>query len=747
MKNARHAGKAQQRTELPLTQGLGTDSLRETGEQRRPNSGRGARRSPKVQLPVIFPMKQTFCRTALATSRSAASASLHVLACTPLRVVAFLTLLLGSFHLNAQVAPTTRLSGVVAEGTGAFVAGAKVSLVMTATQIARDAETNDEGRFSFDLLPPGGYELTVISNGFAPFHQSGIQLDVNVPANVKISLALNGVSQEVNVTENTQMVDSESGTLRQVVNERYIQELPLQARNAATLVFMAPGTVAGKGTDVGGYASNSNTIAVSVNGTYGNQVAYKLDGASHQDSITNLNAAFPNPDALSEFNVETNNFDAQYGGSAGAVVNIVTKSGTNGLHGSLFEFVRNGNLNARNYFSTQKDALNRNQFGGSVGGPILRKRLFYFGSYQGTITSNVSSANTAFVPTSAQRNGDFSGLAAHLVDPFTKKPFVGNQVPVSSFASSLFSKVPTTSDSTGKLLYTVPTELRDHQALAKVDLNLADHQVSASYFHVHYSDPGWDAGQTLLNYKIGQVQTTKEFKVSDMWTINQHLLNSMIFDGLMLDATQIGTAPFSIFDFGSFKMSQPDKQFKETGLTVTGFSGWGSGGSQPPGTWRRGDYEISDIVTWLRGNHTMHTGITYTPFNKFDSNTGFQEEPVLTFNGSGSGNALVDLMTGYVSTFTQTAGKAKITRGGQFSAFFQDNWKVSSRLALNLGVRWEPFSPYTDPVEHQVGGYLPGSKSVRFPNAPVGLAFAGDPGFPEGGMYADRNNFSPRLGF
>ena len=747
MTNARHQEKAQQWTPYPIKHCLGFAWLSEKAYGPRCDVPSGLRNETESKPQVISAIQKASRRIALATSRSIQRGSLHLLSCTTVRVIAVMALLLAGSRLEAQVAPTTRLSGVVVEATGASVARAKVSLVMTATQVMRNAETNDEGRFNFDLLPPGSYDLSVTTDGFAPFHQRGIQLDVNVPANLKIPLALSGVSQEVDVTENTQMVDSESGTLRQVVNERYIQELPLQARNAATLVFMAPGTVAGKGTDVGGYASNSNTIAVSVNGTYGNQVAYKLDGASHQDSITNLNAAFPNPDALSEFNVETSNFDAQYGGSAGAVVNIVTKSGTNALHGSLFEFVRNGSLNARNYFSTRKDALSRNQFGGSVGGPIIHSRLFYFGSYQGTITSNVSSANTAFVPTSAQRAGDFSAVSTHLVDPFTKKPFAGNQVPVSSFASALFAKVPTTNDPTGKLLYTVPTELRDHQALAKVDLNLGNHQVSASYFYVHYSDPGWDGGQTLLNYKIGQLQTTKEFKISDMWTINSHLLNSAIFDGLMLNATQIGTAPFSIFDFGSFKVSEPDKQFKEIGLTVTGFSGWGSGGSQPPGKWLRGDYEISDIVTWVRGDHTMHTGITYTPFNKFDSNTGFQEEPVLAFNGSGSGNALVDLMTGYVSTFTQTAGKAKVTRGGQFSAFFQDNWRVSSRLALNLGLRWEPFSPYTDPVGHQVGGYIPGFKSVRFPNAPVGLAFAGDAGFPEGGMYADRNNVSPRLGF
>jgi len=656
------------------------------------------------------------------------------------------TLLLGGF-LAAQVAPTTRLSGEVLDSSGASVPGAHVDLISSGTEAVRHASTSGDGRFVFDLVPPGSYELNVSANGFATFHQSGIQLDVNVPADITVHLTVRGAVQHVNVVENAPMIDTESGTLRQVVNERYIHEMPLEGRNAAALVFMAPGTVTGKGTDRAPYASTSNTIAVSVNGTYGNQVAYKLDGATHEDNITNLNAAFPNPDALAEFSVETNNFDARYGGSGGAVVNIVTKSGTNRLHGSLFEYLRNGALNATNFFASQKDALKRNQFGGSIGGPILRDKLFYFGSYQGTTIASTSNANTAFVPTDAQRRGDFSAVTKQLVDPFTKTPFPGNQVPVSSFASALFGKVPTTADPAGKLLYAVPTEIRDHQGLAKLDYNSGKHQLSGSFFYVRYSDPGWNGGNTLLNYKIGQLQTTKEFKVSDTWTLSSSLLNSVTFDGLHLDSIQTRTAPFSIFDFAAINAAKPAEQFLETGLNVTGFSGWGTGGSQPPGEWIRANYEVSDVVTWVRGNHMMHMGATYNPYEKFDSKTGFQEEPILRFDGSGSGNALVDLMTGYVSSFTQTAGKAKFTRGPQISAFFQDTWRVSARLTLDLGLRWEPFIPYTDPTEGQVGGFIPGFQSQRFPNAPVGLAFAGDPGFPDGGLFADTNNFAPRLGF
>jgi hypothetical protein len=650
----------------------------------------------------------------------------------------------------AQVAPTTTLSGVVTDTSGAVVPRAKAVLVNTGTQFTKNATSDDQGRFSFNLVPPGIYELSVTASGFGAFSQKGMTLDVNVPANVRVALSVGATSEQVTVTGNAQMVDTETGTLRQVVSQKYIEELPLNGRNAATLVFMAPGTVTGKGADTGSYASTSDTIGVSVNGTYGDQVSYKLDGATHQDNITNLNAIFPNPDALAEFSVETNNFDARYGGAGGAVVNIVTKSGSNSIHGTIFEYLRNGDLNARNFFAAQHDALKRNQFGASAGGPAWKNKLFYFGSYQGTAINSVTYGNTAFVPTAVQRQGDFSAMAASIINPATQVKFANNQIPaalISPIAAAALQKVPTTTDPTGKLLYAVPTINRNHQGLGKMDYNAGAHQISGSAFFVNYEDPGWDGGQTLLNYKIGQQQTTREYKISDTWTITPHLLNALTIDGLSLDSIQTRTAPFSIFDFGLTTVTKPAPQFQETGISVTGYSGWGSGGSQPPGEWVRDTVEISEMLTWVKGGHSMHVGAGYTPWTRFDSSTGYQEEPLFSFNGSASGNALADFLLGKVATFTQTAGKAKFTRGHEINAFFQDTWRVTPRLSLNLGIRWDPFIPYNDPVEEQIGGYIPGYQSKRFPNAPVGLVFSGDPGFPKAGMNSDLANFAPRAGF
>jgi hypothetical protein len=658
-------------------------------------------------------------------------------------------LLASALSALAQVAPTSSLSGTVADPTGSFIPNAAVTLTNSGTHWSRNVATDTQGRFQFTLVPPGAYEIQVTADGFAPLHQQGLHLDVDVPATLRLALSVASAATTITIQADTPMVDAQSGSLHQVVGEQYIEDLPLNGRNAAALVYMAPGTVLGKGTDTATYATNSDTLAVSANGTMGNQVSYKLDGASHQDNITNLNATFPNPDALSQFSVETNNFDARYGGAGGAVVNIVTRSGTNQIHGAAFEFLRNGDLNARNFFAPQQDAIKRNQVGGTLGGPIKKDKLFFFTSYQRTILSNITYGNTAFVPTDAQRTGNFTGKAT-IKDPATGIAFPNNTIPsslLSPIALAMMPHVPTSADPTGKLLYAQPQSSDNAQILAKADYNAGSHQISASYFHVHYTDPGWDGGQTLLNYKIGQDQVTQSFKASDTWTMTPHLLNSVYFAGTILDSVQTRTAPFSIFDFGDIKATKPEARFQETGISVTSYSGWGSGGTQPPGEWIRNNLEISDVMTYLRGNHSMHFGGTLVPWTRFDSSTGYQEEPLLTFTGAATGNGLADLLTGRAATFVQTAGKAKFTRGRQTNAFFQDQWRVTSRLTLNLGLRWDPFIPWTDPVAEQVGGYIAGAKSQRFPNAPTGLLFAGDPNYPEGGVYANLSNFAPRLGF
>ncbi len=649
--------------------------------------------------------------------------------------------------LLAQIVPTATLAGAVTDPTGAVVPSAAVQIVNTATQVTKETTADAQGRFLFSFLQPGSYQLNVSATGFNTYHQTGITLNVNAPATVNVSLEVHSASAEVTVRSNAEMIDTQSSTLHQVVGQQYLENLPLNGRNAATLVTLAPGVVSSPGEYNDSYANSGNEVAYSVNGTFGDQVGYNLDGAPHEDLISNKNATFPNPDALAEFSVQTNNFDARFGGVGGAVVNIVTKSGTNQIHGTLFEYVRNGDLNAINYFAKKQDLLKRNQFGGVIGGPILKNKLFYFASFQGTTINNVTEASVAFVPTATERQGIFPTTVKN---PATGLPFLGNTIPTALFnplSANMLPHIPTTSDPAGKLLYSRPSETRNYEGLGKIDYTLGRHQLMASAFFVNYTSLGWDGGGTLLNYGLNQTQTTSEGKFSDTFVINSNMVNSFVVDMLVLNSTQTTAAPFSIYDFGTTNVAEPAAKYRETGISVTGFTGWGTGTSSPPGKWYQEAVDASDLLNYVRGKSSLFLGVEYDPYLRFDSDTGYEEEPIYKFTGYASGNALADFYLGKVQQFLQTAGKAKFTRGHKFAAFAQEDWHATPRLNVNLGVRWEPFFPYTDPVKGQIGGYIAGAQSKRFPLAPVGLLFAGDPGFPSGGMYNNLGNVSPRVGF
>ena len=291
------------------------------------------------------------------------------------------------------------------------------------------------------LLPVGLYNVRVEAAGFQRYEQQGIEVKTDQSATVPVGLTIGNTSEAVTVQANAEMVQTQSGALSQVVGRQSIVELPLNGRNAAALVLLTPGTA---DTTAGNFGSSSDAVqstsypgaqAVSANGARTDMVNYNLDGGSNEDPYTNVNNPFPNPDALEEFSVQTNSYSAEYGRGAGAIVNVVTRSGGNEFHGSAFDFLRNGDLNARNFFAPAADQLKRNQFGGSLGGPILKNKLFFFGSYQGTQLRNVSEGNSATVPTAAERSGDFSSIGRQLVDPFSGGAFAGNQIPTSSFRS------------------------------------------------------------------------------------------------------------------------------------------------------------------------------------------------------------------------------------------------------------------------------------------------------------------------
>src|ERR1700722_17774185 len=325
---------------------------------------------------------------------------------------------------------TARLGGVVTDKAGAAIAGATLRVEQVTTGYTQTGKAGSDGAYLFPSLPVGSYRLTAQMDGFTTYVQSGIELTVGQTATQNITLQVGAVAQQVTVQANSSLVTTQSAQVSQLISQENMIALPLNGREAQQLVFLTPGTV----NVTSQYSSEGGVFPgeqyAKTNGGGANGVYYLLDGVDYNDTYVNANLPFPNPDALQEFNIQTDNMSAAYGNATGGVVNIVTKSGTNRIHGDAFEFLRNYAMDARNYFATSPDPLKQNQFGGTIGGPILKDKLFYFGAYQGTRTNTAANGQISFVPTAAERQGDFSDLlpGVQLVNPATGIPFANNRL-------------------------------------------------------------------------------------------------------------------------------------------------------------------------------------------------------------------------------------------------------------------------------------------------------------------------------
>jgi hypothetical protein len=645
--------------------------------------------------------------------------------------------------------PTGSLEGRIVDPSGAAIANANVEVTAIATGFHRQTTSAADGGYVFPLLPVGVYLLSVQANGFRHFEQRGIEIRANVPVTAPVSLEIGAATESVTVEANAELVDTRSGTLRQTIDERKIVDLPLQGRNAATLVLLSAGTVDLGASNARGLGdafqstSYPGTQAISSNGARGDGVNYQLDGGSNVDHYTNVNNPFPNPDSLQEFSVQTNNYNAEYGRTYGAIVNIVTKSGTNQLHGSAFEYIRNGALNARNFFAATGDKLKRNQFGGSAGGAIIKDKLFFFGTYQGTQTRNIAGGNTAFVPTAAQRSGDFSALSIQLMDPATSQPIPGNRIPASRidpFATKLLPLIPAATASDGFVVFDRPDREHENQFMGRVDNNLRNHRLYGRYFFSRYPVEPVSGAQNLVQAMAGTVFFNQAVSVSDTYTIRPNLFNSAIFSFSQTNGTVSSSAPFGARDAGSnVAQSNPPGLF----VTVTGFFAISTG---EPGTFKRTNFNYSDSAHWVRGLHEFAFGGDILNMRTELENT-FLQNPRFQFQGTSfSGNPLADFMLGTLQQFRQGGGQYVQRRGTVGALFVQDNFRVTPRLSLSLGLRWEPFVPDSDQLG-RTECYAPGLQSQRFVNAPPGYLYAGDTGCPDGGSKSQWKLFGPRFGF
>jgi hypothetical protein len=659
---------------------------------------------------------------------------------------------------------TARLSGTIQDKSGAAIPGATVTVEQGGTGYKQQVKSGQAGEYLFPSLPVGEYQLTVEMTGFSTYMEKGIGLEVGQAASQKVTLAVGAVTQQVTVEGSSNQVTTDDAAVIQVIDEKSMESMPLNGREAQQLVFLVPGAV-----DVTGQNCGSNCEGgvlpgeqyAKVNGGGSNGVYYLLDGVDYNDMYINTNLPFPSPDALQEFNVQTDNMSAAYGNATGGVANVVTKSGTDQFHGDVFEFLRNYAMDAKNYFATSPNPLKQNQFGGTIGGPILKGKLFFFGSYQGTRQNTSDNGLTSQVPTQAELNGDFSALLASgtvLTNPDPTSPYQfnsNNMINPAAFdqtALYLLNHIPLPNDPADGPNYLkyngAPSVQNTDEYLVKIDYNRGKHHISGHYFQLKYTVPIIVPPSSNIlegNGEDPQNQDLKNVSVVDIYTISPNTLLNSYFGLTRKTGLTESPAPFNIAQAGA-NIAQPTNFPATLNVVVPGAF---TVGDQPsPGTWNHSDISDREIATFVKGPNELQFGGEWEHIHLPMGNS-YQSDGNYNFGGNFSGSSFSDFLLGDVSSFTQAGGLYLDFTGNDWSFFVQDNWHATSRLTLNGGVRWDPFFPYTD-SEGRVGCFVPGAQSVRYPNAPQDLIFGGshhDAGCPASSIYNNLSNIGPRFGF
>ena len=653
----------------------------------------------------------------------------------------------------AQTVSVAQISGTVKDASGAVLPGVEIKVTQTDTGVNRTTVTDETGSYALPNLPVGPYRFEASLGGFSTYVQTGIVLQVNSNPAINVVLQVGQVSETLEVQADAAMVETRSTGVGQVIDQQRIVELPLNGRQAISLIYLAGGATTAPAGDLN---TNKNypTATISVSGGLPNGMAYLLDGGTHNDPFNNLNLPIPFPDALQEFKVETSALPARYGQHASAAVNAVTKSGTNAIHGDVFEFVRNYLFNARDFFAASRDSLKRNQFGGVIGGPIIKNKLFFFSGYQGTVERSNPPTTTSFVPTQAMLAGDFTAFASAACQGTNRTlaaPFVGNKISPDRFnpqAINLLKFVLVSSDPCGRIQYGIVNNNREHQILGRIDYQMgSQHTFYGRYFIGNYNNPVvWDGKNVLLANKTGVANQAQTFVLGHTFVANPNTISS--FHGTLIRTRNLRTMVqyFSPQDLGVNVFSIVPGF---TGVSVTGGLSIG-GGATNPGYFNSTSVALAEDLDLIRGSHQLSLGVNWihsimNTLNNRPTNGQF------TFSGQITGLGYADFLLGNLSSFVQGNPVYDNDRSDYVGVYAQDSWKVRPRLTLNYGIRWEPFLP-----QRNANGYVENFDMARFvgnqrstvrPDAPAGLLFPGDSGYPgTSNTFGKKGILAPRFG-
>ena len=674
-----------------------------------------------------------------------------------------------SFALVAATVPFARaqavaqVSGSVVDATGGVVAGARVTITETDKEVSRSTVTDAGGSYVLPNLPVGPYFLDIQAPGFKNYVQTGIVLTINNNIRLNATLELGAISDRVEVSAAAGLVETKENSVSMVIDRQDINDLPLNGRQATQLILSLGASAYGDTGDTGS-KTFYNATRISVAGGQGNGTAYLLDGADNNDAMSNVNMPFPFPDALEEFSIETSAVSSRFGTHPGATVSVVTKSGSNMLHGDAFEYLRNGDLNARNFFSlTGHDSLKRNQFGGTLGGKIFTDKLFFFGGWQSTRNRSDPPQTITHIPTAAMLSGDFSTIAGAgcqsngkpvtLVDPTTKAPFPNNQIPVTMLdpvAVAVTKYLPAASaDPCGKVTFGIPVTGDEDQWIGRIDWVLSKkHRLYGRYFIVGYQNPPTFDGKNLLTTtQPGNFERAQSVTIGDTYIVSPGTLN---FVHLAFNRVRDNRGPTNVpinWTLLGSDMYSAVPNFLLISSMSGGFTTFC--GTCAPGHFNFNGYQVADDVDLIRGRHQMAFGFNLI---RVQNNTisGFDENGAPAFNGSFTGLGMADFLLGRMSDFQQTNATPDDLRQWVMSFYAQDTFPISRSTTLNYGLRWEPTFPDPDKygrgTSFSMAAFLAGQRSIVNPTAPPGLFFKGDPGIPDAMWNGHLANFAPRIG-
>jgi hypothetical protein len=676
----------------------------------------------------------------------------------------------GSFAVSVFAQNTNgRVIGMVTDAQGAAIAAAKVTVTNTGTNVHWNAATDNAGAYQVLDVPIGRYAVTVEATGFKKAITEAQELSINQALRVDVSLKVGAISETVQVQSESAQVETVNPTVGGTVAGAPIQDLPLNGREVLDLAFTQPGVLPAPSTGYGSEKSGAFPEGFTVAGGRPDAVTYLLDGGLN-NSVTSNNVVFdPNPDMVAEFRILTNNYTAEYGRNGGGTVTVVMKSGANQLHGSLFDYLRNNAFNANDYIDNEigqpRPVLKRNQFGGTFGGPIVKDRLFYFFGYQGQRQTSITHGTAITTYTPAELNGDFSQAVNGGPDPnvaayLSTHPYfvpaggnpanaIINPATIDPVAQAFIKAnlVPTSPN--GQLFPEGTASDNVNQYSGRLDFYATNNdRFSLSIGSNQEPTVNPLVGATVIGFPENTSTTNQFVNLGYTKTFSSALLNEAHLTAQRFYQTaSAGSHPPTPAQLGitinsDLPFAPPIITMYSSNL-VLGFD------PNLPRTKADNTYAVSDTLTWTHGRHTVKTGGRFAAMQE-NSIYAYATNGWFFFYGSGtfvgSGTDLADFLFGAPDEYQQYPRANNNEHQKQYALFAQDEWRVTPRLVLTLGLRWEYTSPETD-IHGHTFDIIPGLQSTRFEYAPPGLVVPGDRGAPTGWYFPDHKNVAPRFGF